>query len=80
MLSYAVVDAQVVTTIIPEDGHGQSTGHFGYEKTMEQVQRTAYWESWKMDVSSALAANHAMNSTEGGYPSKLYDMGNVMLQ
>jgi len=30
--------------------HGQSTGHFGYEKTLEQVQRRAYWDSWKTDV------------------------------
>ena len=45
--------------------HGQSTGHFGYEKTLEQVQRRAYWDC------SALAANRAMNSTEGSYPRKL---------
>ena len=30
--------------------HGQSTGHFGYEKTLEQFQRRAYWDSWKTDV------------------------------
>ena len=30
--------------------HELSTGHLGYEKTLEQVQRRAYWASWKTDV------------------------------
>jgi len=30
--------------------HGQSTSHFGYEKNLKQVQRRAYWDSWKTGV------------------------------
>jgi len=31
--------------------HEQSTGHFVYEKTLDQVQRRAYWKSCRTDVT-----------------------------
>ena len=31
--------------------HEQTTGHFEHEKTLDQVQRRAYWESWRTDVN-----------------------------
>jgi transposase InsO family protein len=30
--------------------HGQASGHFGWRKTMNQVQRRAYWVSWRTNI------------------------------
>jgi len=30
--------------------HAQATGHFAYKKTLDQVQRRAFWDCWKTDV------------------------------
>jgi len=30
--------------------HAQATGHFAYKKTLDQVQKRAFWDCWKTDV------------------------------
>lgn len=47
--------------------HEQSTGHFGYEKTLEQVQRRAFWESWKTDVKLYCACCKPCNEFYRGH-------------
>ena len=46
--------------------HEQSTGHFGYEKTLDQVQRRAYWESWKTDIKLYCACCRPCNEFHRG--------------
>ena len=46
--------------------HEQSTGHFGYEKTLEQVRRRAYWESWKTDIKLYCACCRPCNEFHQG--------------
>jgi len=31
--------------------HGQASGHLAWRKTQDQVQRRAYWASWKTDTA-----------------------------
>jgi len=47
--------------------HEQLTGHLGYEKTLEQVQRRAFWESWKTDVKLYCACCKPCNEFYRGH-------------
>ena len=46
--------------------HEQSTGHFGYAKTLEQVQRRAFWDCWKTDVKLYCTCCKACNGFHKG--------------
>ena len=46
--------------------HEQSTGHLGNEKTLEQVQRRAFWASWKTDVKLYCACCKECNEFHRG--------------
>jgi len=41
--------------------HAQATGHFAYLKTLGQVQKRVFWDSWKTDVKLYCACCKACN-------------------
>ena len=50
--------------------HAQATGHFAYKKTLDQVQRRAFWNCWKTDVKLYCARCKACNEFHRGRAPK----------
>ena len=50
--------------------HAQATGHFAYKNTLGQVQKRAFWDSWKMDVKLYCACCNACNEFYRGHVPK----------
>ena len=48
--------------------HARASGHFSWRKTQEQVQRRAYWASWKTDTKLYCACCRACNEFHRGRP------------
>jgi transposase InsO family protein len=46
--------------------HVKYTAHLGYDKTAEQIQRRAYWPSWKTDVKLYCACCRQCNEFHSG--------------
>jgi len=50
--------------------HARASGHFSWRKTQEQVQRRAYWASWKTDTKLYCACCRACNEFHRGRPPR----------
>ena len=62
-----LVPRQLVKNILRSCHEGQTGGHFGITRTLDQVRRRFYWTSWKADTirfCSARDAIDAMNIIE----------------
>jgi len=59
-----------VRTAFLELVHGQASGHLAWRKTQDQVQRRAYWASWKTDTKLFCACCKACNEFHRGRPPR----------
>ena len=50
--------------------HTRASGHFSWRKTQKQVQRRAYWASWKTDTKLYCACCRACNEFHRGRPPR----------
>ena len=50
--------------------HSRETGHFAWPKTMEQVQRKAFWAAWKTYVKLCCACCKECNEFHRGWPPR----------
>ena len=50
--------------------HAQAASHFVQRKTLDQVQRRAYWSSWKTDTKVCCECCRACNEFNQGRPPK----------